>query len=464
MKQNQTRGLLTSECQYELFWENPRATPTAWIGLLFGIICLAAQFQRLTMDPGRQFLEVPLEGPSELQTMVDTFRLRIVQCLALSEYAKGGPYVLEALILYFTDEVFLAKDADIRHSILLGTIVQLAMHMGYHRDPRHFTTMSPYVAEMRRRVWATIVDIDLGISFQMGLPRLIKQWQADTQAPHNLLDTDFDKDSPELPPARPEEEMTPMLYRVLKSRMMSVIGLISDFTADTRPSTYAEVMKIDQRLETVYSSIPKCMQWRSLAHCIMDPPPLITQKLFLDIIFCKGKLVLHRKHLAPSFTQSEFSYSRTACLEAAMRLLAHQQMLAEETRPLCQLHQERWKITALLNHDFLLATSILCFYLWQRQNIAQEAADEQESLETTKVALKKSHAIWQQSRRSKEAQKAARALRIVLSHPVPSETDSTVDANLQSSAEKDYYLGSLQSKSQAKEAITRTCCLQPSLH
>lgn len=66
-------------------------------------------------------------------------------------------------MLYIAVELFSRSDAEIGVWVLLGTTVQLAMHMRYHRDPMHFNEMSPFASEMRKRVWATIVELDLGI-------------------------------------------------------------------------------------------------------------------------------------------------------------------------------------------------------------------------------------------------------------------------------------------------------------
>jgi hypothetical protein len=206
--------------------------------------------------------------------------------------------------------------------------------------------MSPLAGEMRRRIWITIVELDLGISAQMGLPRLIKQWQADTENPRNLLDSDFDSRTVELPQARPETEITPVLYRLSKARMMSALGLISDLMADTRPYTYAEVIKIDARLKEAHASIAECLKWRSMTHFIADSPHIIIQKVFLGLIFNKAKIVLHRKYLAHSRAQSQHSYSRDECLDAALKILEYQQILEEETQPFCQLYQERWRVSS----------------------------------------------------------------------------------------------------------------------
>lgn len=289
------------------------------------------------------------------------------------------------------------------------------MHMGYHRDPKHFK-ISPFAAEMRKRVWTTVVELDLGISTQMGLPRLIKHWQTDTGEPLNLYDNDFDKATIQMPPVRLETELTPMLYRLVKARMVAVIGIIWDFSTDTsRPYNYAEIMKMDSMLYDTHRSIPLCLQWRSMAHCIMDSPQIIMQKVFLEIMFHRARIMLHQGYLHSSQIKNRLSHSQQACIDAALKLLEHQHVLQEETQPFCRLYQERWRVSSLVNHDFLLATSILCSYLQQARSAPQDEADDPSLVETIWTCLQKTYDIWRcSSSSSNEARKAAKALSVVL--------------------------------------------------
>ncbi|KAH6986464.1 fungal-specific transcription factor domain-containing protein [Ilyonectria sp. MPI-CAGE-AT-0026] len=416
--------------EYEEFWENPSDTPVIWLGLLFTIMALATQFQKFRLDPSTQ-TPATVSVEHDLETTMETYRQKIVHCLVLGNYAKGGPYVLETLMLYIAFEVFLRNDAEIGVWILLGTTVQLAMHMGYHRDPKHFKGMSPFAGEMRKRVWATVVELDLGISAQVGHPRLIKQWQTDTKEPSNLQDNDFDKDTIDMPPSRPETDITPMLYRLVKARIMRTIGFIWDFAADTRSYTYVEVMKMDARLQEAHMSIPEGLKWRSMTQCITDSPQMIVQKVLLEIVFYRARIVLHRKYLRLhcSPTNTHEGHSKKECLNAALKLLEYQHMLDEESQPFCQLYQERWRVSSLINHDFLLATSVLCFYLQQTRG---ETHDGTEALmaETIRASLKRSHDIWlRSSNRSKEARKAAKALSVILRSQNDSSADSDMEKN-----------------------------------
>ncbi|KAI1173666.1 fungal-specific transcription factor domain-containing protein [Nemania sp. FL0916] len=409
--------------EYEQFWANPPSIPIVWLGLLFTIMCLATQFQKFSIVPGSQ-PQPGADHTSDLDINIRTYRLKAVQCLVLGKYATGGAYVLETLMLYFSIELFLCTDADVGVWILLGITVQLAMHMGYHKDPSHFEGMSAFAGEMRRRIWATIVELDLGVSAQMGLPRLIKPWQSDTAEPRNLLDTDFHGDIIDLPPSRPATENTTMLYRLGKSRMMAAFGLIWDFAADIRSHPPDEVTTIDNKLEEALKKIPDCLQWESMAHCILDSPQIILQKMVLHIIYYRAKIVLHRKCIDNARSEDQYTHSRDVCLDAAFKLLELQYIIDENTRPFCQLYHERWRISSLINHDFLLATSILCLYL---QKIKRSTTDEGESALVRKIieVLEKSHSIWLRSSDvSKEAWKVTKALSIVIGHRSPSYWES----------------------------------------
>lgn len=342
-------------------------------------------------------------------------------------------------MLYMAVELFLRSDAEIGVWILLGTIVQLAMHMGYHRDPKHFQGMSPFKTEMRRRIWATVVELDIGISTQMGLPRLIKQWQTDTCEPSNLQDGDFGQATTVMPPSRPETDLTPMLYRLAKARLMTTIGYIWDFAVDMRTYTYPDMMKMDQRLQEGHASIPECLRWRSMAHCITNSPQIIMQKVFLEIMFHRARIVLHGRYLHPSLGKKPSGYSQRACIDAALTLLGYQHMLQQETQPFCQLYQERWRVSSLVNHDFLLATSILCLYIKQ-----QEGTDDEFQNEAIRSALRRSYDIWlSSSSSSKEASRAAKALSFIFGSSGPEAETFTLPEAPTSSNVADCFQGEL---------------------
>ena len=249
---------------------------------------------------------------------------------------------------------------------------------------------------------------------------MIKDGQSDTAEPHNLLDDDFDKDMVNLPPPRPSTDLTPMVCVVTKNRISSVFGMIADLTASIRPSSYAEVMKLDKILHETRLAIPPGLQLRPMTQSITDYPDVVMRRIYLALMFHKAQCILHRKYLIPARTNRQYVCSRRSCITAALQILQHQSTLNQETQPGGQLYRDRWKVSSLVNHDFLLAATILCLDLDHTIGAGpssqhNEDAIVEEGADHVAPALHESYKIWlKSSTSSREAQKATEVLKIML--------------------------------------------------
>ncbi|KAJ5951278.1 transcriptional regulator family: Fungal Specific TF [Penicillium vulpinum] len=396
--------------EYERFWENPSQTSIIWLGLLFSMICLAVLASSAADSSS---------SSGDRDPLVDMYREKIVQCLILGEYTKSGRYVFETLYHYLTIEYSIRKDADRDIWIISGISVNIALRMGYHRDPSHLPGISPFAGEMRRRAWATILQGDILISTQMGMPRMIKDWQCDTIEPRNLNDSDFDEDCLELPPSRSETEITTVSHIVARRRIFAALGVIVDFTASVRPVVYDEVMRLDRILHDAEATVPGYLRMKAMAAAVTDPPQVIMHRLFLRLMFHKGQIMLHCKYLSPDLAsysdgQTSYSYSRTSCIEAALGILEIQGICDEETSPDGQLYMIRWRASSFMKHEFLTATMLLCFLARQRHSSSDTLTDGH-NLDQIMGALTRAHGIWMRSRNSSaEAKTAADTLGIIL--------------------------------------------------
>ncbi|KAK4244302.1 hypothetical protein C7999DRAFT_17424 [Corynascus novoguineensis] len=407
-------------CCYEAFWTNPSEAPIIWVGLLFSMICLALQASDTSDtahgDPEHRFLQI------------DLYREKTVQCLLMGEYTRGGAYILETLIHYIYIEMNLqGGDAGKDTWSLLALEVNLAMQMGYHRDPSHFPAITPLQGEVRRRLWATVLQGDVLVSVQMGMPRMISDWKCDTAEPRNLSDADIDHDTPELPQPRPETEFTPALGIIARRRIFQALGAVADLAAKVQPCNYAEVMKVDGVLHDAIANIPPLLRPKPMTSSVTDAPDVIMSRLFIQSLFYKGQLMLHRRFLhaaSVSEDSDDFIYSRTACLTASLGALEVQNILDEETCPGGQLHMMRWRVSSILNNIFLTATMVLCSMLHRGQTLQRKD-------EIVRV-LKRTRSIWlRASIGSREADKAAKTVNFVLSrepdgHSMMDETKAGV--------------------------------------
>ncbi|KAB8801902.1 hypothetical protein FH972_026723 [Carpinus fangiana] len=327
--------------------------------------------------------------------------------------------VADRLVAFFFNTMKMAPDSEAEHWLLYGVVIRAALRMGYHRDPSQSPRITPFQAEMRRRVWVLLTMLDVGQASQFGLPRMIKRSHCDTQEPRNLEDEDFDEDTVELPPSRPDNEPSHTRYLTIKTRLMSAFGEISDLTASVETPEYSEIMKQNKVLQDAWAAVPQCLLMKPMTQSVVDTPGLIIQRLALTLVFHKCQLVLHRRFLLPARTDSRYTYSRTTCIEAALQVLHYQQMMDQESQPGGRLYYDRLRFSALLKTDFFLANSILCLDL--DRDLATHPATEPTAYSDTGgrdrliQALRNSYTVWSKaSHTSKEASKAAKVLRVVL--------------------------------------------------
>ena len=368
-------------------------------------MALAACFQHLMKD----------QADRENLARANVYREQTIHCLVLGRFTTGREYVLETMLNYITLEMLLCKDASIGLWLVLGMVVQLALSLGYHRDAQNFSKLSPFAGEMRRRVWAVIVQMDLRLSSQMGLPRLLKLHQCDTAEPRNLLNTDFDPSIAELPQSRPETEFTTVLYILAKNRIDRMSDLVSDLLADKLEHPYTEIMELDRRLQIAETSLPPIFRWQPLSQSIMVPPQVVVYRIWLYLSKQRLTIWLHRKYLALSFTHSHYEYSRNACIQAAIEILELQQLVDEETKPDGLLYPVRFMMaTSLGQFVFLLGMSILSYCVQLAKTRLNVCLDHVQ-VARIYTLLRNSYPIWQRSSAvSREARKATEHLSLLL--------------------------------------------------
>jgi hypothetical protein len=384
----------TFQKEYRDFWDDPYSKPVTWVGLLFAIMSLAMFFAHRAGD---ESIEPSKAAPMDL---VHSYRTLCAQALVLGSYTKPGQYTIETLVLYFEGEFTMTGDAQARGWLLHGLTVRLALRMGLHRDASNHPNISAFQGEMRRRVWHLISQVDLLLSFHVGLPSMVSGLPTDTKPPLNLFDEDFDLQSTVLPPSRPETELTPMTYTICKARIATVFGQIADQANTLTGPTHPEVMAVDKSLLEAYESIPPVLMARSLDEAITDSPELIMQRFNIMLLFHKSRCVLHRRALSCDEKDPRFNYSRNSCIDSALELLHYQYEIHLASAPGGPLSRHRWYLNTLTIHDFLLASMIIYLHLTDGQGAPTTTYLAPSGVSTSKLqqeminVLETSYDIW----------------------------------------------------------------------
>lgn len=203
-----------------------------------------------------------------------------------------------------------------------GDTMRLAIAAGLHRNPGLLGSgkISEYENEMRRRIWATIMELELQCSIDTGLQSSLCGFYFDAQPPCNIPDDGFSPESRQIPAARPIEHFTHASYLTISLQSLSLrvhlMQLLSNPTTDLQ---YADVLHYDNQLTSLLSSLPK---WE-------DPRAAVSLTL-LDLQLRQFLLILHRPYAKLASSNPRFSYSLTACVNAGNAIISlHEGLLSK---------------------------------------------------------------------------------------------------------------------------------------
>jgi hypothetical protein len=345
---------------------------------------------------------------------------RTVQCLLLGRFTSANAYALEALLLHLQSCFLTDSNSQVQLWFKMGTVVQLAFRMGYHRDPSKLPDVSCFDGEMRRRVWLNIYQLDALGSFQVGFPKMIASENCDAEVPGNYEWSDLEVDMTTLPPPRPMTHNTPVRYTIAKAPIMEVFKKIIAHTQMLIPATYDKTITLDFEMREAIGNLPDSFKPRDVSQAIMDDSTLIWGRINVELLSYKGIIVLHRRYLKHEFRVPKYETSRKYCVEAALSTLARQADISEATKPGGRLYEDRWRMNSLTTQDFLLAAMVICLDLSVRAGVKtgkhkHEKLPDDDLVAKEYLALQVSHGIWAAGAAfSPEANIAARATEVMM--------------------------------------------------
>lgn len=191
--------------EYSRFWDPSRTRNAAFTALVLAMLAIS------NCIDGQETKFVGVKS-SAFQTAEKWVK-------ACDEWLNRQSHKHRRLVHYQTMcLLYLAKRVNVikkkRFWTSSNSLVGEGIIVGLHRDPEQMSTaITPYYSEMRRRLWATIIEFDIQSSYDQGLPTMLSQLPIETRAPRNINDEDFDEDSEELPPSKDFDRYTTASYQ-----------------------------------------------------------------------------------------------------------------------------------------------------------------------------------------------------------------------------------------------------------
>jgi hypothetical protein len=175
--------------------------------------------------------------------------------------------------------------------------------------------MTIFEAEMRRRIWNTVLEISLQTSMESGGPCLLSLDDFNTAPPSNFDDEQLTDPDP-IP--RPEEIYTQMSVAVLMRKTLparlAVLKFLNDITSE---GSYEETLRIDAELRTAYKSLRYMMQAHK-ANASLQPSLFALQAV--DFIMQRNITALHLPFFISSLQNPVYAFSRKATFDASLKI------------------------------------------------------------------------------------------------------------------------------------------------
>lgn len=317
----------TFQREYDNFWKAERTRHPAMTVLILAIISVSTSICPRSADAASILIKYRIMPAQWISACDEWLRQQSPKHRKLVHYQI-------ACLLYLAKRINMFKKK--RWWKETCSLVQDAIIDGLQYD--NPLSDSPYMREMKRRIWAVLRELDLQNSFEYGLPTLLYNIGSEVPPPTNIDDIDFDENSKEPPRPKSVNKYTSMSYQVVSARSWSVRLEISQrlfSTTSPTPIPYDDVMRYTHTITQLLDSIP-CWQAENMTG---SPGIPMVAYAFLQFQLKECILLLHRPYL--QHPEGKFWLSESVCYHSSRDILLLNIKLADsELQSLTALRED----------------------------------------------------------------------------------------------------------------------------
>ncbi|KAI0532712.1 hypothetical protein GGR58DRAFT_489230 [Xylaria digitata] len=205
--------------------------------------------------------------------------------------------------------------------IHIGSLLRSAFYMGLHRDPSRLPKMSRLESEIRRRLWNTILELELKTSIDSGGFPTISPETSDTRAPADVDDADLMKDDePKDGEPKDTEEsgrFTDMSVALaLRESFRERLAIYQMLNATPFRGTYDDTIRLHHRFMTTF----KALMNRLKNYPTLGRQPTSFQCRMVEVMARRCLMGLHLPYLSSGLKDPAFSFSRKVVTESAVKM------------------------------------------------------------------------------------------------------------------------------------------------
>ncbi|CBF85626.1 uncharacterized protein ANIA_11793 [Aspergillus nidulans FGSC A4] len=238
-----------------------------------------AAYARIWIDIAQTWLSAPLEK--------DRLSLKAVQVHCLLALSRQVNQVGSDLVW-----------------ISAGSLLRMAMQMGLHQDPDQLGHMDSRQKHMRRRLWYTIMELNVQAAIDSGMPPMITDADYTTRPPPDEM---ADSDAA-------TADGQPSLQGVLASSLSVRLRVTKVINSMQEEPSYDQVLELGGQLASA------CFEAARVINQTACGSSTFTSS-FCSHLLRRFTLCLHYRYAIRARSNPLYSHSRHACLEAALDLV-----------------------------------------------------------------------------------------------------------------------------------------------
>ncbi|QKX61563.1 uncharacterized protein TRUGW13939_08715 [Talaromyces rugulosus] len=290
--------------EYQRYWDNPEsATASQCLKILLVISIGSSLHEHENATTGlrqkvQQWVHAAqawLSGPLEKDRLdVSGLQVYCLVILARQIFSIGGDLVW----------------------VSMGSLIRMAMQIGLHHDPKHLPAMSLLQVELRRRLWATVLEMAIQSSLDSAMPPIISLDHFDTEAPSNYNDDEFDESTIELVAHPRSTYTTSSLQLILLDSIptrLRILQLLSGLKAEL---SYQDVLSLSSEVTDSYYAYRKFSQEN--INSGMTP----FHRNLIDYFVRRFLIPLHCLFASKAQANPLFYYSLKVSLDVAMAIVS----------------------------------------------------------------------------------------------------------------------------------------------
>ncbi|KFY92776.1 hypothetical protein V498_04746 [Pseudogymnoascus sp. VKM F-4517 (FW-2822)] len=296
--------------EYQQYWDRPDAANPVFIVKLLLVMSIGGCF---------------CQGPDSAHYRVESKKWIFAALAWLStpfEKAKLHISAIQIQCLLIIARQYCSISGDVVW-ISAGTLLRTAMQMGFHRDPASLPKIGILQGEIRRRLWATIIELNIQSSISSGMPLVISEQEWDTAPPANIDDIEISETTSDPVTPKPSNIFTQTSLQLM---LLQAIGPRLEFIRHSNnirnEPSYDDVLRVGAELmkalrdnKAFISRVNQSLQSQDQDRVTQFNINMVDLPLRLAL------LLLHRPFGAKGMKDPRFYFSRKICLESAVTIL-----------------------------------------------------------------------------------------------------------------------------------------------